>query len=95
VHCGVQERARRVRDDREQQRAGEQDAREDGRLGASIGEASAEPVAEREEGEREPDDVRPDGVRTAEVRRQEARSPDLGRERRDPGQEDGRGQPSA
>jgi hypothetical protein len=95
VQRGTQERVRRVRDDREEECGEEEDACEERRLRMRVGQTPAEPVAEREEREREPDDIRPDGVRAAEVRGEEARRTDLGRERRDPGEEDGRGEATA
>jgi hypothetical protein len=46
-------------------------------MGVAVGEAPAEPVADREGDEDDADRVRPDDRRGAEVRRQQARRGDL------------------
>ena len=55
---------------------------------AAVGEAAAQPVAQRERGEDQADDVRPHDRRRAVVRRQQARGADLRRHGADAGEED-------
>ena len=73
-------------------RGGEHEPAEQPRRRAAVGEAAAEPVAQRERREDEADDVGPHHGRRAVVGRQQARGADLGGHRADAGEEDTSGQ---
>ena len=60
------------RRDRDPDRRRQNDQAEQTRLRPPVGEAAAEPVAEREPGEHDPDQVRPDDRRRAEVGREQS-----------------------
>ena len=81
VDRDVEERPGDERDDREQHRrgAGPSCRARDRRV--AVGEAAAEPVADRERDEDDADRVRPDDRRGAEERRHQPRDRDLGPER--------------
>ena len=83
-----QQRLRDDRHDREQHGGRQHEHAEAVEVRMPVGQAAAEPVADRERDEHDRDRVRPHDRRVAEERRDQPRDGDLGAERRGPDDED-------
>jgi len=90
----IEERLRYERNRGNANRGGEDDGAEKGRKRSPVGDAAAEPVAERERRQHDPDQVGPDDGGRAEVRREQTGGADLGRQRAGTGEEDENAQPA-